>query len=64
MNKLDGDPEHKGGSYAPKGVKHPAGPKIAAKNARPFGGWPATVKTTEHGHFGRIARARREKAAA
>ena len=63
-NKTDGDPNKKGGAYAPKGRKHPAGPKVAAKNARPVGGWPATIKTERHGHFGTIARARREKARA
>jgi len=60
VNKTDGDPTKKGGAYAPKGTKHPAGPKVAFKRARPV----ATVKTTRHGHFGTIARARREKARA
>lgn len=63
-NKTDGDPNRQGGAYAPKGVKHPGGAKVPAKNARPVGGWPATVKTTEHGHYGRIARERRDKARA
>ena len=59
-NKTDGDPTKQGGAYAPKGRKHPAGPKVAFKRERPV----ATVKTERHGHYGSIARQRREKARA
>lgn len=64
-NKTDGDPERKGGAYAPKGRKRgKAAPALPVDRKRPVGGWPSSVKTERHGHYGTIARARREKARA
>jgi len=61
-NKTDGDPNKKGGAYAPKGRKHPAGPKIPVDRKRPRGGWVTSpVVSGRHGRAGSIALARRMK---
>ena len=64
MNKTDGDPMHKGGAYAPKGRKRPAGAKVVVDRKRPVGGWPTSVVSLRHGATGSIALARRVKAVA
>jgi hypothetical protein len=55
-NKTDGDPTKKGGAYAPKGKKHPAGTKQPVSRGRSRITSP--IKTTRHGASGSIALAR------